>query len=62
VISRTLGQYGALYLEPIWVNNSNRLPSEVVEENDTFMVGWGRASASARRSTLRSRAHLGVWK
>jgi hypothetical protein len=41
VISRTLGEHGALYLEPIWVNNSNRLPSEVVEENDTFMVGWG---------------------
>ena len=34
-------QHGALYLEPIWVNNSNRLPSEVVEENDTFMVGRG---------------------
>jgi hypothetical protein len=41
VISRTLGQHGALYLEPIWVNNTNRLPSEVVEENDTFIVGMG---------------------
>ena len=41
MISRTLGQHGALYLEPIWVNNTNRLPSEVVEENDTFMLGIG---------------------
>ena len=41
VISRTLGEHGALYLEPIWVNNTNRLPSEVNEENDTFVLGLG---------------------
>ena len=41
VISRTLGDHGALYLEPIWVNNTNRLPSEVVEENSTFIMGMG---------------------
>ena len=41
VISRTLGQHGALYLEPIWVNNTNRLPSEVVEHNNTFLMGMG---------------------
>lgn len=41
VISRTLGQHGALYLEPIWVNNTNRLPSEVIEHNDTFLMGMG---------------------
>jgi Membrane bound beta barrel domain (DUF5777) len=41
VISRTLGEHGALYLEPIWVNNSNRLPSEVVEHNDSFLLGMG---------------------
>jgi hypothetical protein len=41
VISRELGTYGAIYVEPIWANNSNPLPSEVVDDNDTFMVGIG---------------------
>ena len=41
VISRTLGEHGALYLEPIWVNNTNRLPSEVIDENDSFLLGLG---------------------
>lgn len=41
VISRTLGRFGALYVEPMWVNNTNRLPSEVVDHNDTFIVGVG---------------------
>jgi hypothetical protein len=40
-ISRELGRHGALYVEPIWVNNSNRLPSELVDHNDTFMIGVG---------------------
>ena len=41
VISRTLGEHGALYLEPIWVNNASLLPSEVVESNDSFLLGLG---------------------
>ena len=41
VVSRELGRYGAIYVEPMWVNNSNRLPSELVDDNDTFMVGLG---------------------
>lgn len=41
VLSRELGRHGAVYLEPIWVNNSNPLPGEVVDHNDTFMVGIG---------------------
>jgi hypothetical protein len=40
-ISRELGRHGAVYVEPMWVNNSNLLPSEIVDENDTFMVGLG---------------------
>jgi hypothetical protein len=40
-ISRELGKFGAVYAEPIWVNNSNLLPSELVDDNDTFMVGLG---------------------
>jgi hypothetical protein len=41
VISRELGTYGALYVEPIWVNNSNPLPSELADDNDTVLIGLG---------------------
>lgn len=39
VISRELGRHGAVYVEPIWVNNSNI--EDLVDDNDTFMVGVG---------------------
>lgn len=41
IVSRTLGDVAALYVEPIWVNNSNPLPKELVDHNDTFIVGLG---------------------
>jgi hypothetical protein len=41
VISRELGPHGALYAQPMWVNNSNPEPKELVEDNDTFMLGLG---------------------
>ena len=41
VISRTLGRAGALYAHPIWIHNTNPLPSDVVQENDTFLLGFG---------------------
>jgi hypothetical protein len=41
VVSRTIGGYAALYLEPVWVNNSNVLPSELVDDNNTFLMGMG---------------------
>ena len=41
VISRSLGRHGAVYAQPIWVNNSNPLPSELVDDNDTFLLGIG---------------------
>jgi Membrane bound beta barrel domain (DUF5777) len=41
VVSRELGTYGALYVEPIWVNNSNPLPSELDDDNDTLLIGLG---------------------
>jgi len=40
-VSRELGRYGAVYVEPMWVNNSNLLPSELVDHNDTIMIGVG---------------------
>ena len=41
VVSRRLGDWVALYAEPIWVNNSNPLPKALVDHNDTFLVGAG---------------------
>jgi hypothetical protein len=41
VISRTIGDYAALYVEPMWVNNTNQLPAVVADHNDTFLVGLG---------------------
>jgi hypothetical protein len=41
VVSRTLGPVGTVYVDPIWVNNSNPLPSELVDHNDSFLLGVG---------------------
>lgn len=39
-LSRELGDHGAVYVEPVWVHNSNfiDLPGE---DNDSFLVGLG---------------------
>jgi Membrane bound beta barrel domain (DUF5777) len=39
VVSREFGEYGAVYVQPKWVNNSNPLPSELADDNDTFVLG-----------------------
>jgi len=41
IVSRTFHDTAALYVEPIWVNNTNALPRELVDHNDTFMIGVG---------------------
>ena len=41
VISRTVGERAAFYLEPVWVNNSNQLPSEVIDDNSSVLLGVG---------------------
>jgi hypothetical protein len=41
VVSRTFGRYGAVYAHPIWVNNTNPQPSELDDEQSTFIVGVG---------------------
>jgi hypothetical protein len=40
VISRELGRHGAVYLEPIWVHNSNPLDLPG-DDNDSFLIGFG---------------------
>jgi len=41
VVSHEIGTLGALYVEPIWVNNSNPLPSELVDDNSALLIGLG---------------------
>ena len=41
IISRTIGSVAALYFEPIWVNNTSTLPTELVDHNSTMMYGIG---------------------
>lgn len=41
IVSRRFGERAAVYVEPIWVNNSNPSPKELVDDNDTFVLGLG---------------------
>jgi hypothetical protein len=41
VVSRRIGEWVALYAEPIWVHITNPLPTVLVDQNDTFLVGIG---------------------
>lgn len=41
VISRELGRRGAVYLLPMWINNTNPFSSEISDENNTFILGVG---------------------
>jgi hypothetical protein len=50
LLSRELGDHGALYLQPVWVGNTNPLPSELADDNHTFMVGL--AARVRLRSTV----------
>ena len=41
ILTREFGEHGAIHVEPIWVNNSNPLPSELADDNDTFLLALG---------------------
>jgi hypothetical protein len=41
IVSRNIGTHAAVYAEPIFVNNSNPLPGELVDDNSTFLLGIG---------------------
>ena len=46
LLSREFGEHGAVYLEPFWVNNTNAArPEELVDDNNTFMIGLGARAA-----------------
>jgi hypothetical protein len=41
ILSRTIRDVAAVYVEPMWVNNTNVLPKELADDNDTVVVGLG---------------------
>lgn len=41
ILSRELGDRGALYVQPLYVNNTNPLPGDVVDDNSTMILGLG---------------------
>ena len=40
-LSRQIRRVGTVYVQPVWVNNSNPLPSEFADNNDSFLLGVG---------------------
>jgi hypothetical protein len=41
IVSREIGTRAAVYAEPVWVNNSNPEPAELVDDNSTMLLGLG---------------------
>ena len=41
ILSREFGDHGAVYAMPMWLHNTNLLPSELADDNDTLLVGIG---------------------
>lgn len=39
ILSREFGEQGAVYAMPMWLNNTNLLPADLVDDNDTFLIG-----------------------
>ena len=50
VISREIGDRAALYVQPAWINNTHPQPKELVDDNDTTVIGLG-TRVRVRRST-----------
>jgi len=41
LLSREFTDRAAVYVEPFWVNNTNPLPTELADDNNTLLVGLG---------------------
>jgi uncharacterized beta barrel domain-containing protein DUF5777 len=41
IVSKRAGRVAVVYVEPLYVINSNPLPKDEVDHNDTFMIGLG---------------------
>ncbi len=41
IVSTTIGRRAGVYAMPVWVNNTNALPEELVDDNSTLALGLG---------------------
>ena len=41
IVSREFTDRAAVYVEPVWVNNTNPLPQDLVDDNNAMLVGLG---------------------
>jgi hypothetical protein len=41
ILSHEFGEQAAVYAMPMWLHNTNLLPSDLVDDNDTLLVGIG---------------------
>ena len=41
ILSHEFGEHGAVYAMPMYLNNTNLLPGDLVDDNDTFLIGVG---------------------
>jgi hypothetical protein len=41
VVSRAFAPVGTFFVQSMWVNNSNALPSDLVDNNDSVLIGLG---------------------
>ncbi len=41
IVSKTIEEHVALYVQPMYINNSNLEPSELVDDNDSWLLGLG---------------------
>jgi len=39
IISRRFGEVAAVYVQPMWINNSNPVPGQLADHNDTGIIG-----------------------
>ena len=41
ILTRLIGEHGAVYVEPMWVHHTNLFQQATISDNDTVMVGLG---------------------
>lgn len=59
--SRKVGRVAAVYVEPIFMFNTNASPADVVEHNDTLMLGLGARVRISRAAYLVGEVTPRLW-
>jgi hypothetical protein len=61
VVSREVSDRAALYVEPAWVNNTSPDPSELVDHNDTILMGLGARLRILKNTYLVAEGSPRLW-